>query len=422
MNQRLRNIIGAQLDVDEMSNYYPERRIVCGQGVRPYIIMNGRKILQFASLDYLGLATDERVTEAEVQATRKYGSGALPSRLIAELEINRELERKIAEFMNTEDSVVFTSGSTTNQGTIPAVIASQLSHLCPGNNTHATRAVFIDWLTHASCKDAISLTRGARVKTIEYDRGGMDDSGLLSDLERLISIHHAELNLIITDGIASTNGRVIPLRGVCEIAEKYEAAIFVDDAHATAVLGENGRGTCELLGVEDKVDIRMGVISKALGTMGGFIVGEEWFIEYLRHSRPQIHSMPLPPGECGATIKAIEIARKEPWRRQKVLRLAEYLRSHLQEIGFDTLGSTTQIVPVFIGDELLARQFADDLEEQGIFCPPFEYPAVPEKQALLRFCPTALHEQEDIDRLLDTISKLFQKYLSLTHVCPVGAL
>ncbi|MCL5407554.1 MAG: pyridoxal phosphate-dependent aminotransferase family protein [Patescibacteria group bacterium] len=405
MSERLKNVIAAQLNIKEMSDYYPERRIAKGQAVRPYIVLGGKELLQFGSLDYLGLASDERVIEAEAKAARKYGCGALPSRMVIEMDINKELERKIAGFMGEEDSVVFTSGSAANHGTIPAVIASPLSYLCPGENTRASRAVFIDELSHSSAKDAAYLTRGANVKVINYRSGDMQD------LEHKLNLHKTDLNLIVTDGIFSTSGGIAPLEDICVIAEVFGAVVYVDDAHATGILGKKGRGTCELAGVGNRVDVKMGVISKALGSMGGFIVGEKWFIEYIRHSRPQIHSMPLSPGECGAAIKALEIAQSEPWRRQQVLALADKLRFGLKQIGFDTLSSSTQVVPILIGDELLARQFADDLEEKGIFCPPFEYPAVPKGEAVLRFCPTALHDLEDIDHLLGVIKGLFSKYL-----------
>lgn len=400
MSKRLREVVETQLDIRLISEHYPIERLIAGQEVRPHITLNGSDVLQFASLDYLGLATDERVIEAGVKALRKYGVGALASRLVSDLSIHRELELRIADFMNTDDAVVFTSGSVANQGAIPAVIASPLSMLCPGTHTHATRAIFVDELTHSSVRDGIALTRGAHVRSIVYRSGDM------LDLERQLSASSAELKMIITDGIFSTSGRLAPLQDICRLAEKYNAVIYVDDAHAIGVLGPNGRGTCEFLGVEDQVDVKMGVISKALGTMGGFIAGDDWFIQYLRHSRPQIHSMPLPAAECGATIKAIEIAQDEPWRRQKVLALAESLRSGLQAIGFDTLGSVSQVVPILIGDELLARKFACDLEERGVFCPPFEYPAVPMGQAVLRFCPSALHTKEDIDQLLGALSEL----------------
>lgn len=405
MSSRLRSALEIQLDVQMMSDFYPEERLIFGQEVRPNIIIDGREILQFASLDYLGLATDERVIEAGVRALRKYGVGALASRLVSDLDIHREMELKLAEFMGTEDSVVFTSGSSTNIGVIPAVIASPLTSLCPGSNPGAERAVFVDALAHASANDGIQLARGARLKRMVYHD--------IEQLTAMLETCSAEIKLIVTDGIFSTTGQVAPLAEICDLAAKFNAIIYVDDSHAIGVLGANGRGTCELLGVEDKVDIKMGVISKALGTMGGFVAGDSWFIQYLRHSRPQIHSMPLPPAESAATIKAIEIAQAEPWRREKILHFASILRAGFQEIGYNILGSTTQVVPILVGDELTARKFADELfEKWGIFCPPFEYPAVPKGQAVLRFCPSAIHKEKDIGRLLEALSELYrdQKY------------
>lgn len=404
MSNRLRRALEIQLDVKTMSDFYPDERIIYGQEVRPHIIIDGREVLQFASLDYLGLSTDERVIEAGVNALRKYGTGALASRLISDLDIHRQMELKLAEFMGTEDSVVFTSGSNANLGAIPAVIASPLAMLCPGSNPRADRAVFVDALAHASVNDGIQLTRGAKLRKMVYHD--------MDQLEHMLENNHAEINMIVTDGIFSTTGQVAPLHEICRLAEKYDAVVYVDDSHAIGVLGASGRGTCDLLGLEDQVDVKMGVISKALGTMGGFIAGDAWFIEYLRHSRPQIHSMPLPPAESAATIKAIEIAQSEPWRRQHILALAQLLRSGFREIGYDILGSTTQVVPILIGDELTARSFADELfNERGIFCPPFEYPAVPKGQAVLRFCPSALHEEKDITRLLDALSEMYKKYM-----------
>ncbi len=398
---RLAKLLNEQLDMTELQKHYPTERIITGQGVLPCVIRDGKKMLQFSGLDYLGLATDPRIEEAAIDAIREYGVGALASRLTTgTLDIHRELEKKLAGFMGAEDATVFTSGMMTNLGTVPAVICSSLILLCPGEKAHGARTIFIDELSHASLQDATILARWGKTKKIEYKHCDTND------LRQKVAKFGTDLNLIITDGVFSMDGDVAPLNEIAEIARESGSVIYCDDAHGVGVLGENGRGTCELLSVEDQVDVRMGVISKALGTMGGFIAGDAWFIKYLRHCRTQMFSMGLPAAETAATIKAIEIAQNEPWRRQRVLQSADYLRSNLEALGYNVLNSTSQIVPVLLGEEKFAHKVETELENREILSPILKYPSTPKGMARLRLFPTALHTKEQLDYFLNAMSDI----------------
>lgn len=398
---RMRRILSQQLNLYELENRYPPERIITGQGIEPYVVRDGRKMLQFSGLDYLGLATDPRVEQAAIDAIKEYGVGALASRLTTgTLDIHRVLEARLAEFMCAEDAVVFTSGMLTNLGTLPAVICPPLSLLVPGPKQKAKRSIFIDELSHASLKDATWLARWGRTGVYEYRHSNM------GALQESLQKFRGDFNLIVTDGVFSMDGDIAPLNEIVQLAEEFDAAIYCDDAHGVGVIGQNGRGACELCGVESSIDIRMGVISKAFGTLGGYIVGDAWFIRYLRHCRTQIFSMGVPAAEAAATIKALEIARQEPWRRAKVLAHADYLRSNLLEMGFNTLGNMTQIVPVLIGEENLARQIEIELDKRDILSPMVEYPSTPIGKARLRLFPTALYEKHHLDQFLNAMAEI----------------
>lgn len=407
-NGDLWDIINSQINLKRLvAGYFrPSLKVITGQSVDPKVVLDGREVLQFTSLDYLSLANDPRVIDAAVRALMIYGVGSLASPLVTgTLDIHIELQRTLSRFMNAESAVVFTSGMLTNLGSIPAIINSQFRFVI-NKPERVKRCVFLDKLCHESIRMACDLVRVHGVQVYKYNHLDVDH------LNHLMKLHAGELNVIITDAVFSMEGDVAPLPEIVNVANAHRSRgcrviVYVDDAHGVGVLGANGRGVCEVFNVEEQV-IRMGVVSKAFGTLGGFVVGDEWFIDYLCYCTTQMFSMSVPAAETAAAITAIEIAKKEPWRRERVLSSAEYLRDQLGSLGFEVLGNT-HIISVVIGDEDESTRVSAELEQMGVLCPEIKSPAVPMGRARLRLSPTYNHTQEDLDRFIDSLSKVASK-------------
>jgi len=418
MFERLQRVIDAQVDLGRFNRRYPPELYppsvtTYGQCVEPRIVIDGCEFLQFNSLDYLGLATDGRVIEAGVEAMRKYGVGALPSRIAdGSLDVHRELEATVADYMKADDAVVFTAGMFANIGSIPAILASHLPRLVGRPPRRTKKAYFADRLCHESFRIAREVVKARGVATLTFNHNDM------GHLDHLMVRHEADLMAVLVDGVYSMDGDVADLNGLVEICEDHGAILYVDDAHGVGVQGEEGRGVCELRGVEDRVDIRMGVLSKAFGVLGGFVVGPPWFMRWLRLCETQMFTMAIPAAESASTTAAIRIAQAEPWRRQRVKELANYMRGRLQDIGYDTLASTTHIVPVLLGDELYAREVSAFLRSRGILAPCLEAPASPPGMARLRLFPSARHTVEDCDTFLDAMGEVatWKTVPSVNHV------
>lgn len=411
MRNDLWDVINTQVPIGELEKHYPAKRVIKGQCVEPYVIRDGRCFLQFASLDYLSLANHPKVKQAAIDAINEYGIGSLASPLATgTIDIHLLLRDKLANYMGTESAVVFTSGMLTNIGAITAIIDSQFRFMF-GRPSRATRTIFTDELNHQSIHMAcdIAKARGAEVYTYRHSD--------IHHLAHLVEQKSGDLSLIITDALFSMNGDKAPLAEIVRVAESFQSekrkiVIYADDAHGVGVLGANGRGTIEECGVENDV-VRMGVISKSFGTLGGYVVGEDWFVNYLRHCTTQMFSMGVPASETAATIVALDIAQKEPWRRQTVLAHAKYLRDNLISSGFEVLGDT-HIVPVVIGDETEAGCFAQELERCGILAPEIRYPIVPKGRALIRLAPVFDNTKADLDLLLNAFFDIARKSNVLT--------
>ncbi len=403
MSTDVREIIGSQIDLAKLSSKYfrPKIDVLSGQGVGAYVVQDGQEVLHLTSLDYLSLATDNRIIEAAIDAARIYGIGSLASPLVSgTLDIHLDLRRELADYMAAEGSCVFSSGMLTNIGCIPAIIDSQFRHVV-NRPERATRAIFADEYDHACIKIASEAVKSHGVEIWKYRHCDAEH------LELLMTKHCCDLNLIITDAFFSMEGDLAPLQQIVDIAKSFRAenrhvAVYTDDSHGVGVLGSNGRGTCELLGVENEV-VRMGVISKAFGTMGGFVTGDKWLMDYLSYSTTQMFSMGVPPMIAAATIEALRIARQEPWRRETLLKHASYLRGNLRTMGYEVLGEH-HVVSVIIGDEEESTRAADMLKGAGILCPEIKFPAVPMGRARLRVTPVCGHTKEDLDRFLDVMS------------------
>ena len=346
---------------------------------------DGREFLNFGSNDYLGLAADPRLTQAATTAAAVYGWGAGASPLVSGwTEAHEALVETIRSFEQTEAALLFPTGYAANLGTIAALA---------GKND----AVYSDRLNHACLIDGARLS-GATIRV--YPHG--DASRLAETLER--DAGRFRRRLIVTDGVFSMDGDLGPIAELAALAERFDAMLLVDEAHGTGVFGADGRGACSALGVSERVPIRVGTLSKALGSIGGFVAGSTRLIDWLTNrARTQIYSTGLPPAAAAAARAALDIVRTEPWRRARVHALGARLRAGLRGSGLDVGVSTGPIVPVILGDVEKTMALSARLRQADMFVGAIRPPTVPEGTARLRVCLTAAHTEEDVERLLAAI-------------------
>jgi 8-amino-7-oxononanoate synthase len=349
---------------------------------------DGRLLVDFASNDYLGLSHDPRLLEAAQRAATECGTGSGASALVVGRSIWHErLERRLARFEGQEAAVLFPTGYAANVGAITALVADD-------------DAIFSDSLNHASLIDGCRLS-GAAVSIYDHH-------ALVSLEARLASARNARRRLIVTDGVFSMDGVQAPLRELCELARRNAAQVLVDEAHATGVFGRHGRGTAELLEVEDLVAVRVGTLSKAIGSVGGFVCGSRVLIDWLwNRARPQIFSTAAPPSTCAAACTALDIIETEPNLREKLFSLSRQLREGIQELSLDTVsGGSGPIVPVILNDAQLAVRVALGLEQQGFLVGVMRPPSVPRELARLRITVSAAHQPQMIDGLLSALKNV----------------
>lgn len=382
---------------------YPETPIVSSPHA-PEVVVNGKKVLMFATNNYLGLLHDPRVIEAAIEGTKKWGIGNGSARLLTgNLEIHEELERKIANFKKREAALTFVSGYMANEGSIPALVnilkPSLLSIFTGKVEKETNTIIFSDEYNHASIVAGIKLS-GAQKEIYKHCD--------IKDLtERLKKYPKSKRKLIITDGVFSMDGDIAPLPDILQLAKDYNAIVYLDDAHATGILGKNGRGVEDYFNVEGSCDIIMGTFTKAFGGVGGFIVGSNDLIDYLKiTSNTFIFTAPIPPPVVCGLLKSIEIVEKETWRREKVIENADYLREKLRELKLDLGNSNTQIIPIIIGDEKKTMEASKMLLESNIFIPTARWPAVPKGKARLRITVTCEHTKGQINYLLENMEKI----------------
>ncbi len=349
-----------------------------------HVIVNGRRMLCFASNNYLGLAHHPRIRAAVRDAVEQWGWGAGASRLVAgHMAPHGQLEQRLAEFKKTESALVFPTGYQANLAAIRALA---------GRND----VILLDKLNHASIIDA-ARGSGAVLRVFPH----RDYRKLESLLQRSAA---ARRRVIVTDTLFSMDGDFADLPRLVELKRRYAALLSVDEAHATGVFGATGRGLAEVMGAEEEIDVVVGTLSKALGGIGGFIAGSRAFIEWVINTAGSfIYTTAIPPAACAAATAALELVTAEPWRREKLLRMADGLRAALQVRGFDIADSTSQIVPIVIGDNEAALRLSRHLEENDIFVPAIRPPTVPRGRARLRISLTAEHEEADIERLLNAL-------------------
>lgn len=352
------------------------------QAVR--LLIDGREFINFGSNDYLALAADPRLARAvtEAVAVEGWGSGASPL-VTGRANLHRQLEERLAAFEGTEAALLFSSGFAANAGAIAALVGS-------GD------VVFCDRKNHASLFDGCRLSR-ADVRV--YPHG--DCARLASLLEQS---RQSRRRLIVTDSLFSMDGDLAPLGALADLAERYNAMLMVDEAHATGVFGRHGRGVAELMGVEDRVHVRIGTLSKALGCAGGFVAGSRSLIDWLANrSRPYVFSTAAPAATSAAAIAALDIVQQEPQRRELLLARAESLRAELASRGWNTGASISQIIPIVVGDPERAVGLAMQLRERGFFVPAIRPPTVPEGEACLRVSLTSGHTEEMVAGLLESL-------------------
>ncbi len=349
------------------------------------VLIRGREMGMYASYSYLGLLGHPRINEAARKAIDRFGTGTHGVRTLAgSLTLHEELEETIAQFKHAEAAVTYTSGYVTNLTVISTLM---------GRGDY----VLSDKLNHASIVD------GCLMSGAEFRRFRHND---MADLEhRLQQVPDGAARLVIADAVFSMDGDVIDLPGVCELCRRYSAYLMVDEAHSLGVLGRTGRGIEEHFGLGHTVDIQMGTLSKAIPSVGGYVAGQRDLIDYLRHaSRAYIFSAALPPAQAAAANEAFKVIRDEPWRIDRLNRNTQLFVTGLKSAGFDTLLTTTAIVPVLCGSDERAFAMTREAQHNDIFVLPVVSPAVPEGQSRLRLTITAAHEAPDIEGAIDVIA------------------
>jgi len=354
------------------------------------VILRGKKTLMFGSNSYLGLTQHPEIIQAGKEALDKYGTGASGSRLMnGNLDLHEQLEAELAAFVGKESATVFSTGFQSNLGSIAALA---------GRNDY----ILIDEKNHASI---IESTRLSFAKVMKYKHNDMEDLE-----KKLQNLEQDRIILIVMDGIFSMEGDIAPLDKITGLAEKYNASIYVDDAHSLGVLGVGGAGTASHFGVTDKVEAIMGTFSKSLASLGGFVAGSHDLINYLKHTaRALLFSASIPPASAATVLKALEIIKKEPERIEQLWKNTAYAKKLLVENGFDIGESTTPIIPIHVGDDVKTYQLATLMLQDGVYVNPVVHPAVEKGKAILRYSLMATHTNEQIERSIDSLIQSSKK-------------
>ena len=368
--------------------YKRERIITSSQDAE--IVASGKKLLNFCANNYLGLSNHPEVIKASQSTMDTHGYGMSSVRFICGTQdIHKNLENKISEFLGMEDTILYAAAFDANGGVFEPLFTDQ-------------DAIISDELNHASIIDGVRLCKAARYR---YKNNNMED--LEAQLKAASEKNH-RFKIIVTDGVFSMDGIVANLKGVCDLAEKYDALVMVDDSHATGFIGKTGRGTHEANDVMSRVDIITSTLGKALGgAMGGFTSGKKEIIDMLRQrSRPYLFSNSLAPGIVGAATKVLEMLSKDTSLRDKVMENAQYFRSEMKAKGFDIPDGDAAIVPVMLYDAKLSQKMAERLMDEGIYVIGFFYPVVPKEKARIRVQLSAAHTKEHLDKAIAAFEKV----------------
>ncbi|WP_044894927.1 glycine C-acetyltransferase [Bacillus alveayuensis] len=355
----------------------------------PVIQIDGKELINLSSNNYLGLATDDRLKKAAIEAINQYGVGAGAVRTInGTLKLHVELEEKIAEFKHTEAAIAYQSGFNCNMAAISAVMDKE-------------DAILSDELNHASIIDGCRLSKA---KIIRFQHSDMDD--LRKKAKEAKESGQFKKIMVITDGVFSMDGDIAKLPDIVEIAEEFDLITYVDDAHGSGVLG-NGAGTVKHFGLSDKIDFQIGTLSKAIGVVGGYVAGKKELIDWLKvRSRPFLFSTALTPADVAAAIKAIDILSNSTELQDRLWENGHYLKKGLKELGFNIGESETPITPCIIGDEVKTQQFSKRLNEEGVYAKAIVFPTVPRGTGRVRNMPTAAHTKEMLDQAIAIYEKV----------------
>lgn len=364
-----------------------EAAIVSSQGARVKLA-DGREVINMCANNYLGLANNQRLIDAAKRTYDNRGYGVASVRFICGTQdIHKELEAKISDFLKMDDTILYSSCFDANGGLFETILGPE-------------DAVISDELNHASIIDGIRLCKAKRFR---YKNNDMED------LEaKLIEAKDARIKLIATDGVFSMDGIIANLKAICDLADKYDALVMVDDSHAVGFIGEHGRGTVEYCGVEGRVDIITGTLGKALGgASGGYTAARKEIVDLLRQrSRPYLFSNSVAPAIVGASMELFDMLKESGELREHLMSLTAYYRQKLEENGFDIIKGTHPCVPVMLYDEVLVGEFAKHMVEKGVYVVAFSYPVVPKGKARIRTQVSAAHTKEDIDYVVDCFVKV----------------
>ncbi len=379
--------LSEELDALRQKHLFRNLRVLEGQQL-PEACFDGHSVINLSSNNYLGLNTHRRLVNAAKQATETFGVGSGAVRTIAgTMQIHMELEEAIARFKHVEASVVFQSGFTANAGTVSSILGK-------GD------LIISDELNHASIIDGSRLSR-AEIRVFPH-----------KDLNRLEEIlketaNFAGKKLLITDGVFSMDGDIAPLPALVELGERYGAILMVDDAHSSGVLGKEGRGTVDHFNLHGRVDIQVGTLSKAIGSLGGYVCGSRKLIDFLYHrARPFLFSTSHPPAVAASCLAAFQVLQEEPEWIERLWENTRFFKAGLDRLGFNTGQSETPITPIIVGKGDLAMRFSDELFANGVFAQGIGFPTVPEARSRVRTIVTATHTQGQLQRALDVMGQV----------------
>ncbi len=382
--------ITQELDGLKQAGLYNRIRTI-GSPQGAWLMVDGVKVLNFCSNNYLGLANHPEVVAAAQKATQEMGVGPAAVRSIAgTMTLHVELEKRLAAFKGVEAAITFQSGFTANLATIPALVGKE-------------DVIFSDRLNHASIIDGCRLS-GAKIIAYEHN----DPQSLEEQIKANLSQYRRAL--VVTDGVFSMDGDIAPLDKIYEVAKKYDILLMVDDAHGEGVLGKGGRGIVDHFGLHGKVDVEVGTLSKAFGVVGGVVAGNAAIVEWLRQrGRPFLFSSAVTVPDAAACLAAIDLLEDSTQLVDKLWRNAKYFKAEMKTLGFDTGASETPITPVMLGEAPLAQQFSRDLFEAGVFAMAIGYPTVPQGKARIRVMISAAHSTEDLDKGLEAFKTVGKK-------------
>ena len=390
MSKSFYNLIDSEVSQIVEDNLFKDERLIATPQQASIKLADGKGVLNFCANDYLGLANNELVKKAAAESIEDDGFGMASVRFICGTNnLHRELEKKLSEFLGYEDSILYVACFDANGGLFEPLFGKE-------------DAIISDALNHASIIDGIRLCKAQRYR---YEHSDM--SSLEQCLQQATE-NKARHIVIATDGVFSMDGTYAKLDKICELAEKYDALVMVDDCHATGFVGENGKGTPEHFGVEGKIDILTGTLGKALGgASGGFVCAKENVVQLLKQrSRPYLFSNALSPSIVKATLQALEIVEKEPDRRLRIKENTLYFREKMDQLGFTLKGQSHPITPVMLGDAEIAQKMSAALLEKGLYAVGFFYPVVPKGQARIRLQLTSEHTKDQLDKAIEIFEEV----------------